>query len=301
MNPQERDLTVLFADVSGSTRIYELLGDRQAKQLIDDLLIRMSAAVSDHGGVVIKSIGDEIMARFTAAESAMSAACRIQEDIDALPPASGNRLSVRIGFHTGTVLLQDEDVFGDAVNVAARVTGLAKGRQVLTTEETVACLSETARARARPVDCISVKGRQREVHVHEITWGSQQDFTQINRLGISAILSRMQSSLRLSYLGNEFHITSETQSFLIGRSEDCHLRVQCDLASRQHARIELRRGKFVLIDQSTNGTWVRVSDGENYLRREEIHLRGTGEICLGDQLGKSAGSVIHFDANYFPE
>lgn len=300
MSQLESDLTVLFADVSGSTRIYELLGDRQAKPLIDDLLSRMSAVVRDHGGVVIKTIGDEIMARFDHAESAMSAACRIQQEIDALPPVSGNRLAVRIGFHWGTVLQQDEDLFGDAVNVAARVAGIARGRQIMTTGETVDCLPEEARTRARPLERILVKGRQREVHVHEIAWSANPEFTVVSRMGISEVLSRMRSSLRLSYLGREFLVTSEDAPFLIGRSEDCQLRVQGDLASRQHARIEFRRGKFVLCDQSTNGTWVLGPEGENYLRREESPLRGNGKISLGERVGTRAGSVIGYETDYIP-
>lgn len=299
MTSTETRFAVMFADVAGSTRLYESLGDKDAKALVDDIIARMTAVTGEQGGVVIKTIGDEIMARFPSAESGIRAACLIQEAIDLLPPVRGAKLAVRIGLHWGPVILQADDVFGDAVNVAARMAGIAKGRQVITTAETVTDLPSDLREKTRMVDRTMVKGRQGEILVHEVLWEARQDVTAIFKLQSGMLAALAQASLSLRCDGNEMTLRAEEGPFLLGRGDDCQLVVLGTLTSRQHARIEFRRGKFVLIDQSTNGTWVRSDDGkDHYLRREELPLWGDGLISLGDRIHPEHPSTIQFSTRY---
>lgn len=299
MTSTETQFAVMFADVSGSSRLYEALGDVDAKALIDDIIARMTAVTGEQGGVVIKTIGDEIMARFASAESGVRAAIQIQETVEAMPIAHGVKLAVRIGLHFGPVLLQDEDVFGDAVNIAARMAGIAKGRQIITTAETVAGLPSELREKTRLVDRTTVKGRQAEVLVHEVLWESRQDVTAIFKLqsGMLAALAQASLALRCGELERTVH--AETGAFLLGRGDDCDFVVAGSMTSRQHARIEFRRGKFVLVDQSTNGTWVRSDDGkDHYLRREELALFGEGMISLGDRIHPDNPATIYYRTHY---
>lgn len=292
-------LAVMFADVAGSSRLYELLGDVEAKAIVDDLIARMSVITAELGGTVVKTIGDEVMARFPSAEQGVEAACRIQLSVDAMPPVKGTRLAVRIGLHYGPVIQEGGDVFGDAVNIAARMAGIAKGRQVITTAECVAELADVLREKARLVDRTTIKGRQAEILVHEIVWESRKDVTAIFKLQSGLMAALAQASLHLVCDGRETTISSEGRPFLIGRGDNCQLVVPGTMTSREHARIEFRRGKFVLIDQSTNGTWVRLDDGRDmHLRREELPLRGEGLISLGERIHPDHPSVIHFSTRY---
>ena len=126
--------TIMFADVAGSTTLYEQLGDEQANRIIDDVITMMSELTEKHLGTVIKTIGDEIMCRFNEADQAFTTASIIQDRLQKRPADLGVKINVRVGLHTGLVLIrEDGDVFGDAVNVAARVAAIARGSQILTT------------------------------------------------------------------------------------------------------------------------------------------------------------------------
>src|SRR5262245_65044479 len=91
--------TVLFADVSGSTRLYETAGDSAALEAISRCLAAAAAATEASGGRVIKTIGDEVMSIFPEPDAAASAAADMQTRIDTLPEVAGTKLGVRIGFH----------------------------------------------------------------------------------------------------------------------------------------------------------------------------------------------------------
>jgi len=125
-------LAVLFADVSGSTALYEKLGDRAALAAVESVLNLLKRAVAVQQGRVVKTIGDEVMAVFESADAALQAAVDMQTQVTELPAVGDVCLGIRVGFHAGPVLEERGDVFGDAVNTAARLAGLANGGQIIT-------------------------------------------------------------------------------------------------------------------------------------------------------------------------
>lgn len=122
MESVPRKLVILFADVAGSTKLYETLGDAEALATIGRCLDIMKAVCDDHGGRVVKTIGDETMAVFPLPANAAYAAIAMQTQISALRTSKGAPLAIHAGFHFGPVIDDSTDVFGDAVNVAARLT-----------------------------------------------------------------------------------------------------------------------------------------------------------------------------------
>src|ERR1700759_5648311 len=119
-------VAVLFADIAGSTSLYEVLGDARAKAMIDEALAVMKAVTAQQQGRVIKTIGDEVMCVFDTPDRGFIAASDMQARIDGLPVADGAKRKIRVGFHAGPVIEEHGDVFGDTVNTAARMAGLAK-------------------------------------------------------------------------------------------------------------------------------------------------------------------------------
>jgi adenylate cyclase len=285
-------LTIVFADISGSTRLYELLGDVRARERTSQCLSALTEVVRRHGGTVVKTIGDEVMSTFPDADAAARAACAMQESVAAQVVPGETALDIRVGLHYGSALVEAGDVFGDAVNVAARMVALAKARQILTTRQTVERLSPLLRAGTRYTDRTPVKGKQEEIDVYEVIW-REEDLTRME--GHQIPLADLQARLHLRFREKELEVSHSCPVVTIGRGQQNDIVVLDALASRLHARIEYRRGKFILLDQSTNGTYVLTQEGESaYLRREEFVLRGSGAISLGRAAGTEAPEIIHF-------
>jgi class 3 adenylate cyclase len=114
---------VLFADVAGSTRLYEQAGDAEALATIGRCLTLAENVARGYGGRLIKTIGDEAMLVFAAADQAIEAAGEIQARMAGAPPHGTVRVAFRVGIHCGPAIERDGDVFGDSVNVAARMVG----------------------------------------------------------------------------------------------------------------------------------------------------------------------------------
>jgi adenylate cyclase len=271
--------TVMFADIVGSSGLYARYGDEQARNALSQCIALMSETCQRHGGTVIKTIGDEVMSRFDRADDAVLAACGIHRCLEHSARFEGIKLAAHIGLHCGLSFIVEGDVYGDAPNVAARMTAIAQSGQIITTQDTINCLSPTVAASARRYDRITPKGCAREMSIYQVLWEQENATRLLTSTNFKAIAS---ACLHLSYRSQELLVTLDTPVVLIGRGINCTLVVEADLVSRIHARIEYRRGKFVLIDRSTNGTFIRPSEGQEvYLRREEMPLSGRGHISLG--------------------
>jgi class 3 adenylate cyclase len=291
------NIAIMFADISGSTKLYENLGDETARKKVADCIETMADVIRRHNGKVIKTIGDEIMSTFETADAAAQAACEINEELEEDIDTDGNtptQVRIRIGMHYGPAIWEGGDVFGDAVNVAARMAAQAKGGQIITTKSTIDLLSPTLRASTRFVDHAPIKGKSEEIEIYEIIW-QQEDVTRMATGLLEAGKKQPQVRLHLRYNDQDLAIDHNRTSVILGRSQTCDLPVNEKLASRQHVRIELRRDKFFIIDQSTNGTHVRSDEGgDAFLRREEMPLVGKGLISLGRSFNENPTEVVHF-------
>src|SRR5438876_4590531 len=136
MEERSRLTTVLFADVSGSTSLYETEGDVAALDAIGLCIGRLSQAAESTGGRVLKTMGDEVMVLFPTPDAAANGASEMHAAVATLPPVNGTKLGVRIGFHSGPAIQRDNDVFGDTVNLAARLVDQAQKGQIVTSRET---------------------------------------------------------------------------------------------------------------------------------------------------------------------
>ncbi len=295
MAPKTTNLTILFADISGSTRLYEVLGDAPARARVSSCLQMLTEVTVRHGGTVIKTIGDEIMCTYPSAEKAVSAACDMHEMLDESPaeltPAGPIMLAIRVGLHHGPAILEAGDVFGDAVNVAARMASMAKAGQIITTQTTVESLPPILKASSRFIDRAPVKGKKETMDIFEVLW-QQEDVT---RMSTGVILEPIQrAELRLRYHELQVTMGEDRPQVVLGRSKAADIPVAEALASRQHVRLEFRRGKFFIVDQSTNGTYVMNGVKEAFLRREEMPLSGSGKISLGRSFAENPQEVVDF-------
>ena len=294
-----RHTTVLFADVSGSTKLYDSVGDTAAFEAIGACIDRLRQSAEADGGRVVKTMGDEVMVLFPSPDAAASAATRMHTAVESLPTVGNNKLALRIGFHTGPVVQRDNDIFGDTVNVASRLADQAVRGQILTSQETAALLGGFIRNWTRPLYSIQIRGKAEEVAICEVVWRQSPDVTEA--IGSSVARKPAPVTLRLQYHGQEAMRRRGQDAIMIGRGPDCELVISDPKASRQHCTIERRQDRYVLQDHSTNGTYV-TADGEReiLLQREDLTLRGHGWIAFG-QPRASTTDIVEYFCEQVPE
>jgi class 3 adenylate cyclase len=294
---QQIAVTVLFADICGSTQLFEQYGDWRARQIESRVLTLLSSETLKFGGAVIKTIGDEIMSRFPTAEHGVKAACQMQEAVSTDPALSQLNIAIKIGLHHGLVLVEQNDVFGDAVNVAARMVSQAKADQIIISRETIRFLSEKLERMTRSLGWSRVRGKQEEMEIFEVIWQEETTgLTQLFRGNKQEELRHLLSGkIILEYRQQKLELEPSAQLFSMGRGHRNHLIVDQEMVSRSHADIQFRQGKFILIDHSTNGTYVLLENGANFfLRREEFTLLEQGCICLGQAITADTTDLIRF-------
>jgi len=292
MAEQVSEVSVLFADVSGSTKLYETAGDAVAHAAIEKCVKLMRVKTLNATGRVIKTIGDEVMSTFPTADQAADAAIEMQSAIAELPPVGNTQIGIRVGFNHGPVVERDGDVFGDAVNLAARLAGVATKGQIITARDTVMLMSPMLKAATRAITTVQVKGKAQEIQVYELIWQQSEDMTTL--ASQKSVYKTKNAKLRLAVQGSELFLSAERPAVALGRDAAADLVIKDRMASRAHGKIERRLDKFILTDHSANGTFVTIEgDKEIVLRREEFTLRGHGWIAFG-QSRSTATDVIEF-------
>lgn len=273
---------VLFVDVSDSTKLYESLGDTVALALINGVFARLERISAKYAGTTVKTLGDGVIYAFEDPDNAFRAACEIQTTVHAAAQGTSNRLQLKIGFTYGSVILSKGDVFGDTMNVCARLVVIANPEQILTSAQTVEALSPGLRTRCRALFPTRIKGRAGEVEVSEVMWRYDPATTETN-LTRADFARAVQLSLKLIYRGNLFVVSRTRPTITMGRDDGNDVVIASLFASRFHAKVSTREGHFVLTDLSSNGTFLLVDEntGEVHLRREEAVLSGRGWIGLG--------------------
>ena len=294
---KDLEVAILFADVVGSTQLYDKFGDTKASETVADCLEVMKAATQQYNGTVIKTIGDEVMSTFATVEEAMSAAVTMQTRISADNKQEDRiPVSIRIGCHFGPVVQEQNDIFGAAVHTANRMTSQAKAKQIVISGETVKKMNPDIQKQTRQIDVATVRGKLDEVALYEFLWNPEEATSMLPTIGWEN-QQRNVSKMVLSFRDQSIEVSDRRKVVIMGRADDNDLVIKGNLISRIHAKVEMRRGKFVLVDQSTNGTFVQNVQGEEwFVRRDSTELRGEGTIGLGRAEEPGGSLAIHYKA-----
>lgn len=292
MSDQVERMTLLFADISNSTRIIQAHGDRVAHARIQACLDEVARAVREHAGEVRSQIGDELMCTFPTSRRAIGAALDIQERVKA-GAASGllpAEIRMHIGLHHGPVLVDADQLFGDTIHIAKRMVDLAKTDQILTTAETLQSAGPLADIRARLADEIRVKGYDQPMAIYEVM---RQDpgVTLVGQRILTAPAAECYARCQLDHGGHPFTLDATRPVFSIGREAGNDLVIAESCVSRNHGRLEYQKGRIIYIDQSTNGTSILEAGALEpiFLHREQRWLRSQGALRFGrrhDETGR---------------
>lgn len=297
MSAAQRKLTIMFADVSGSTALFERLGDKEAMHAVERCLKRMNRSIDGYRGKTIQVVGDELLAAFETAEEACQAAIDMQQRIADLPPVSGLKLTIRIGLHGGMVSDDGERLFGAPVTSAARIAGIARRDQILCSSALAEELPQPGVIMADPMPALgTVQEDDVELSLFQISWTNHQAAAHsgISMLGPSSSLPVERLCVR--HRGKAFLLDDKTPVLTIGRDLGCKLLVDDRKASRQHARIERRDDGYYLVDTSTNGCFVTLSGRQEVMvRRQEIQLEHRGQISFGNTSNDPTADIAEFE------
>src|SRR5262245_13218876 len=283
-----RESAVLFAELIGTAELYAQAGDTLAHETISKCAQRLGQAAGASGAELLKTIGSRLMLLAPSADAAAAAAVAMHMSAWEFP-REAESLALGVGFHYGPVIRDNGDVFGDTVNLAARLVEQAARGQVLFAADNARHLSPRYKRLMRRLYDHPLKGRSEDVPLCELVWRADQQPTMYPVRGAPA---QLQAKLRLRYHGRKVILRDGSELFTIGRDADCALVVADGEVSRHHCTIQRRSDHFVLSDQSTNGTYVTV-DGETevLLKREELTLRRRGWISLGAPHGQASEAL----------
>lgn len=304
---QISDLTVLFADLRGSTALFETLGNAEATSVVTHCVGALSKTVGEAGGHVVKTLGDGLMAVFPTPGLALMSASQMHDVLDGIVSRGSERgasaglrvLRLQIALARGEVVEMAGDCFGDAVNVSARLLDHAGDNETLVTAEVLQGLPLEQRARFRSLDRLVLRGRSEPVQVHVAGGRRGSDMMAPTQFGDIAQPSE-PDGLRLVWVDINRSYASQQMPVVLGRSPQATFCVDDSRVSRSHARVDWHSGSFQLTDLSYNGTYVQFADGEIVsLRRGSCTLHGSGTIGLGGSPRDPGSACVYFDVLRF--
>ncbi|MDX1430698.1 MAG: adenylate/guanylate cyclase domain-containing protein, partial [Rhodothermales bacterium] len=217
---RDLEVAILFADVVGSTQLYDKFGDTKASETVAVCLDVMKDATHQFNGTVIKTIGDEVMSTFPTVDDAMGAAVMMQTRISTDNKEDGRiPVSIRVGCHFGPVVQEQNDIFGAAVHTANRMTSQAKARQIVITEDTVEKMGPELQAQTRQIDVATVRGRLDEVALYELLWNPEEATSMLPTIEWES-KGRKVSRLVLTFRDQQLEVSDKQKSVSIGRADD---------------------------------------------------------------------------------
>lgn len=298
MEAQTRPLLVLYADISGSTALYEKFGDVMARGDCAACIDVMVQVMKRFDGRLVKTIGDEVMCVFHDPARGAMAATDMQTAVRRAGEQSMFKTQpqrIKIGFHYGLGIEEEKDVFGEAAITAQQMIKMAKADQVITSRKTLEALPVELRSAVRFVDKVPAEAWTGDIEAFEMIW-EISGVTQVSDSLVNRTMSRsVHERLTLKYEGQTVVLDGDRGTLSIGRTDANELVVPVDLVSRNHAVVELDRGRFQISDMSSNGTFVEDNEGKvSRLRRERLALRGSGRICLGGTSDQNPRAVIEY-------
>jgi adenylate cyclase len=295
--------TVMFADLTGSTGVFEALGNEAATQAITSLTQRIGHICEQHGGRVVKTLGDGVLALFPNGPQAIEAVVHLQRDHNKRQALRGptSKMDLQVGLDCGEIVEVDGDCYGDSVNVASRMADLSGARQIWATDSVTEQLEmPPPGVRFHALGSVAIRGKMQQRRVFRVEWeDTATDMMtlpgwEIMRPG--AAKAQAKGMIELNHLDITREFDVDELPVHLGRAREAEFVVNDRRVSRLHARIEWRNGSFVLVDLSSFGTCVRFkgAPSELGLRREECVLHDSGEIALAASFEDFTTPTINF-------
>lgn len=289
-----KDVGILYADIAGSAQLHRALGAVEAKHQVERCLKRMERSVDSYKGTLLGPTGDQLVATFPTADATLQAALDMQRRVADLPPVSGVRLSIRIGVHFGGQNDDGKSLSGSAAEIGEALLKLAGAGQIVTGEMTVAALGKAQQECLRPIGDMVLATPLGDCQLFEVTERTGQASF---RPGVTTtnVASAAPERLFVRHNGTAYVVDRAAPHMSFGRDRLSTFVLHGSKASRHHAVIEKRGRDFVLIDQSTNGTYLKAEGAaEQRVLDGEVVITGRGTIGFGLPT-ESDGESVEFE------
>lgn len=181
--------SVVFADLVGSTGIFERLGDETAGRFVTQLTTALSKIFEQHDGRVVKLLGDGLFVVFAREAQALTACIAIQERLlmnPVRPGGVGQPVKMQMGIESGEVVEIEGDCYGDAVNSAARLADLAGADQILATQRVHDALPAEQQRKLRSLGPMYLRGKADVTEVFRVEWQPERD-AEATVMGVSML------------------------------------------------------------------------------------------------------------------
>lgn len=294
------ELTIAFVDLANSVAVFERLGNDRATKAVTQITHWICMIGQEHGGQVVKTLGDGVLLSFRDNRRAVDAMTLIQLKHAQRASQSPVPLLMQIGMARGPVVQVDGDCFGDAVNLASRLSDLAGPEQILVTDTVIRHLGFGGGVNNRCLGLMNIRGRTEPCEIFRIEWQADvlSDFLTVPA-DLHALSDANESTfggIELGWLDANLMFHPSDLPVRIGRSPEAHFVVSDPRVSRIHAHIDMRSGQYVLEDTSSYGTWVRFTGTDNVitLRRQECLLHSDGEITMGAPFTDFSAPAVSF-------
>ncbi len=287
-------ITIVRGEIIGGLRLASRLGEMEAAHAVERCLKRVERVVDGFRGRLLRSGSGQIGTAFPSPEEACLAAIEMQKRVADLPPASGVKLNIRLGVHGA----ETEEQAGI---IASQLLELALPDHILCSREVLMGVAHNIGVRVRDMDHVELSGGE-AFQVMELLWADMDGDDMPSTLTSTSLLALEdleraeamavgempvaheppRQKLCVRYRGKAYLLDDKTPFITLGREHHNDLVIDDSKASRQHARIERKDGRYFLVDLSTNGTFVTFAgEPEVFLRQESMPLRGAGSMCFG--------------------
>lgn len=280
----KKEFAVMFADIAGSTSFFERRGDLSGIAMVQELVDRARAVVEPLGGRLVKSLGDAVLVEFPDPEAAVRGALALQEGFVEVNRrrAAADRLQLRIGLSWGSGFVKEEDVFGDVVNLAARLEQVARPGQIIVSAALYGPARRVEGIELRRLQDAELKGKSAPQEIYEVirpgaTPAPTPAAAVVYSLGV---LSPPESA------GAEFPLSPGPA--VLGRDLG-DIRLRDSLLSSPHARFVLGPEGLQVEDLGPSGVFLRL--------RQPVELQPDDEVLFGRKVCRfesgASGAALH--------
>ena len=166
-----RKIAVLFTDIVGSSKYFKSYGDIAGREMLQRHQDLSSEAITLNNGILVKTIGDSVMAYFQDPKAAVNSAIKIQESFKTYNDAKKleDQIHIRIGIHFGVGIVEDQDIFGSVVNLAAKLVSIAGSDQIFISDEVFYRIPDASSENFQLINVRDIKGDLKGLSVYGVT------------------------------------------------------------------------------------------------------------------------------------